>query len=229
MEIKLDSRLNAIYNYIRENRIIADIGTDHGYLPIYALQNKKASFAFCCDVNPMPLQNAVNLINQFSMQKQTKAVISNGLENLKENCCDDIIIAGMGFDLIINILSSCKWIKNKDINLILQPMTGHENVRKYLFENNYKISDETAVFDENKIYTIICCHYDEKPILFNEVDLFLGSHLRKAKKGDSLSKKYINTIVKKLENIVLGLEKSKNKNDEIEKTKNLIIKIKNEI
>ena len=157
--INPDDRLLTIANCVRRGCVAADIGTDHGYLAVYLVQNGIAKHVFACDINEGPLSNAQATIKKYGLGDHIETRLSNGLEKIAPNECSDIIIAGMGGELIASILSDAQWVKSKDINLCLQPMTKADALRKFLCENSFVITDETAVAVSGKIYTCMCVTY----------------------------------------------------------------------
>lgn len=155
---ELDERLSLCASYVRQNAILADIGTDHAYLPVWLALNQKISSAAACDIREKPLESARNNIQKYHVENTVSAVLSDGLQNL-ENKYTDIVIAGMGGELIVNIISSCEWLKDHTKRLILQPMTKPEILRNYLCENGWDILSEKACISHGKPYSVMCCEY----------------------------------------------------------------------
>ena len=135
--IKIDSRLKDISDLIDQCDIIADIGTDLGYLPIYLIQKGICNKAIAADVAINPLNSAKENINHYQLNDKIITKLTNGLVNIEK--VNFVIIAGMGGNLIIDILSNQT---NLHDNYILQPNLHVDLVRKYLSENGYKIIDE---------------------------------------------------------------------------------------
>lgn len=158
-ETKLDERLMTVASMVRKNGAVADIGTDHAYLPVYLIKNGICTGAYACDVKEKPLENAKKTILKENLDDRITTVLSNGLEELEENCAQTVVIAGMGGILIKDILSSCTWIKNADVDLVLQPMTHAEIVRKFLCENGFEIVKEKGCFFRNHSYCVILAFY----------------------------------------------------------------------
>lgn len=149
--ISIDNRLKDIASMIDKCHSIADIGTDHGYLPIYLIQNNIIEKAYACDIAINPLKKAYENIEKYELTNKIQTILSNGLENLSEDV-DYVIIAGMGANLIVDILKN----KKKDYPyMILQANLNNEYLRKYLSENNYIIIDETISYVNKKYYEII--------------------------------------------------------------------------
>ena len=103
--INITERLKKCGAMVEKGSKIADVGTDHAYLPIYLIKEKKATHAIACDLREGPLENAKKNIKKFGLEEKIETRLSNGLENIKENEADEVIIAGMGGILISEILA----------------------------------------------------------------------------------------------------------------------------
>lgn len=131
-KISLDQRLRMCADFVRQNARLADIGTDHAYLPLWLCLNGTCPSAIAADINPDPLSRGQAAIMNFNAEHLISTRLSNGLENIGENEADDFVIAGMGGELIAAILDSCTYTKNSEKHFILQPMTKSEVLIKYL-------------------------------------------------------------------------------------------------
>ena len=169
--INLDKRLKAVYDFVRENTRVADIGTDHGYLICRLLKDNKITYGFACDVNEGPLENARKTAQENDV-KNISFVLCDGLLGVSENEVDDVIIAGMGGELISKILSECEWIKEK--HLVLQPMTKSDLLRRYLYKNGFFIEKELAVKDKQHNYCIMSVFYGGEKIMIDDVFSQIG-------------------------------------------------------
>jgi tRNA (adenine22-N1)-methyltransferase len=155
----LDKRLLAIANLIRKDSYVCDVGTDHAYLPCYLVKMGITNRCVACDINEMPLQSAMQHISEYGLSSQIETILSDGLKNVPTEKAEDIVIAGMGGELIASILQGVSYTTDKEKRFILQPMTNVPYLRKFLCENGYEILSETPVIDGNKTYTIICVMY----------------------------------------------------------------------
>lgn len=158
--LTLKGRLSLCARYVRGGSRLADIGTDHAYLPIALCEADRCPCALACDINPLPLQSARQNIARRGLTGRIETRLGSGLEPVGADEADDIVIAGMGGELIADILAACPWIGNPDKRLILQPMTRHEALIRWLYANGYAITDQDAVTDAGKSYTVICARYD---------------------------------------------------------------------
>ena len=145
---------------VREGSRLADIGTDHGYLPIELCLKKKIPSALACDINPLPLRSARENIAKFGLSDRIQTRLSDGLQEVRPDEVDDVVIAGMGGELIRDILCAAPWIKDEIKRLILQPMTHHEDLIQWLYENGFAVNAQKAALDEGKYYTILSATFD---------------------------------------------------------------------
>lgn len=171
--IKISNRLCACLSIIREGKRLCDVGCDHGYAPAYLVSSGKIPSAVACDINQGPLESCKRLVADMELEDKIKCVLSNGLENINENEVDDILIAGMGGELIADILSKCSWIKNKHI--ILNPMTHPEIARKWLYDNGFEIDKDIIVKDGRHYYSIFDASFTGEIKQREEYEYFLGN------------------------------------------------------
>ena len=153
--MNLSKRLTAVADMITAGNSIADIGTDHGYIPIYMVQKGLTPKALAMDVNAGPLERACDNIKRYCVENIVTARLSDGLKQLGQGEAESIIIAGMGGLLTIRILSDCPEVANSAKELILSPHSDVNLVRKYLADNNYCITAERIVLEDDKFYFII--------------------------------------------------------------------------
>lgn len=159
-ELNLKGRLSLCAAYVREGSRLADIGTDHGYLPIALCESGRIPSALACDINPMPLASARENIARRGLSGRIATRLCDGLSAVAADEADDIVIAGMGGELIAGILDACGWIRDGSKRLILQPMTRHEALIRWLYTNGFGIERQGAVLDGGKYYTVICARRD---------------------------------------------------------------------
>lgn len=173
MMIKLSNRLQACADFVRQGTRLADIGCDHGYVPVYLLSNGRINSAIAADINEGPLSSCRQLVEKNNLQGKINCVLSNGLEKISENEIDDIIIAGMGGELIAEILGKCSYIQKK--HLILNPMTHPEPVRRWLYDNGFEIQNDIIVSDGRHFYSVFDAYYTGKFEIKSEADYYLGN------------------------------------------------------
>ena len=214
-ETKTCGRLNLCADLVRQGSRLADIGTDHAYLPIKLCKSGKIPSALACDINPLPLRSAQENIARFGLSGKIQTRLSDGLREVRPDEVDDIVIAGMGGELIRDILSAAPWIKDKEKHLVLQPMTHHEDLVMWLYENGFVIDRQEAALDAGKYYTVISAFHTGEAracglytALVGEMDLsdaicraFLSrslQNLRNKSKGDPS----LLTVVQRLEEAI---------------------------
>jgi tRNA (adenine22-N1)-methyltransferase len=163
--MKLSSRLSALARLIRAGKRMADIGTDHGYLPAYLLDQRICPFVYCCDVNPLPLKRAKQTFFALALTDGVSFVLSDGMTGLVSTDVEDVVIAGMGGDMIAHILeqgfSDGKVYEH--IRFLLQPMSKAEKLRDYLGKNGFSRDEEVLVEDEGRVFLIFCCIQFRQP------------------------------------------------------------------
>lgn len=201
--IKLSKRLSTVASFVRNGVTVVDVGTDHAYLPIYLVQSKKVKKAIATDINEGPLSRAKDNISQNDLENEIVTYISNGLDNIEAYLPDDIMICGMGGELIAEIIEKSSYAKNNDINLILQPMTSARELREYL-KNGFDIYDESIVFEDGKFYQIVCARYDGKSHDYSEIELEIGKI--NIKNSSSDFKDFILHTIEKKKKIFMGLK-----------------------
>ena len=154
--MQLSPRLSKIASLIHPCDVVADIGTDHGYIPLYCLQTGIAKKVIATDVNEMPLKRAETNIKNEGYSDHADFRLCNGLVGLSKGEADVIVIAGMGGLNIIDIISQA--IKDngtdvlKNVTFVLQPQKSNEIVRKYLAETGFVYIDETVCYDRDIFY-----------------------------------------------------------------------------
>lgn len=153
--MELSKRLEAVAELVTDGLRLADIGTDHGYIPIYLVEQKRIPSAIAMDINEGPLIRAKEHIQEHGLGNKIRTRKSDGLKDLDVNETDSMIAAGMGGALIIRILSDCPDTIASMQECILQPQSEIGKVRKYLIEHGYRIEEENMVYEEGKFYPMM--------------------------------------------------------------------------
>lgn len=174
--MKLSKRLQTIADFVKKDAVVADIGTDHAHIPIYLIKNNIISKAYACDINKGPLEKAKENINYYGV-KNIELRLSNGLEKLKTDEADTVIIAGMGGELITDILEKGRRFFESKRKFILSPHTKIDEVRKFLLSNGFEITKEDMCIDEGKFYTVMEAKYTENKEMYSEAELLYGKYL----------------------------------------------------
>lgn len=172
----ITERLKKAAELIGETEILADIGCDHGYLPIYLLEKNKISFAYACDVREGPLKAARKNISAYGFSDKTEIIKSDGLINLTDKKVNVISICGMGGRLIAKILSDSLEYAKKADKLVLQPMTEAYVLREFLRDNGFIIKKEVLAREDDRFYNIICVEFGEEQYT-DEFSMYFGGNL----------------------------------------------------
>ncbi|MEA1975692.1 MAG: class I SAM-dependent methyltransferase [Bacillota bacterium] len=195
----ISNRLKILADYVKKEDIVGDVGTDHGFIPIYLIEENKADKIIASDLNQGPLDNAKQELLSKNLLDRVDLRLGGGLEPYKAGEIDTVIIAGMGGKLIKTILvegeQHIKYLKK----LILQPMQGVYELRKWILDNGYKIVDEDLIYENNIFYEIIVAIKGESQ-KYNDNDLEFGYYM--LKKHVEVSKAFLDMKIEKNENIV---------------------------
>lgn len=204
----MDDRLSAIKNLVKPCDLAADIGCDHGYLICELVKSGIAKRGLACDANLEPLNHAQKTVRENCLSDSVSTVLTKGLADLPFSAIDTFIIAGMGGELIAEILLTFPQTRDSRFNFILQPMTKPEKLRKLIFENGFTITFETAVICDNRVYTVMCVKYANSLYNWDTVTFYTGLlH----ENNDFPSRLYLQQTVRRLNRKAEGLAKSKNK------------------
>lgn len=155
MKLPISKRLLCCASMVQPGSRVADIGTDHGYLGIYLLQSGAARHVIACDLRKDPLENARRNAKLFGVDGEMELRLSDGLEKIRPDEVDTVVMAGMGGDLIQKILSQCPWRKREGLQFILQPQSAGNVLRRWLCEDGFEIQREEPVQDGHFLYTVM--------------------------------------------------------------------------
>lgn len=167
------ARLLSALPYLKKGGAVIDVGTDHAYLPIYLVGEGISSRALACDINRGPIESAQRNIAAAHLTKKIDTLCTDGLHGAEHFAPDNVLIFGMGGELIIRILSEAPWVKDSNIGLVLQPMTRAHLLRRWLLENGFEIVGET-ITHEDRYYQTIAARYCGKVEEYTEEELLLG-------------------------------------------------------
>ena len=154
-ELQLQPRLQCIASLVPQGARLADVGTDHGYLPVWLLQHGRIESAIASDINALPLDHARATAREYSVTERMDFRLCPGLAKIKAEECDAIAIAGMGGETIWGILAAAPWTRDGRHTLLLQPQTKIEELRLRLCENGYAVTREHLVRDKGKLYVVM--------------------------------------------------------------------------
>lgn len=206
----LDNRLRACAAYVSGKGILADIGTDHGYLPCFLVAEGVCEKAIAADINEGPLGNAREHIRQLGLDERVQTVLSDGLDSVPCGGVTDVVIAGMGGELIMQILQRASGFYGADF--ILQPMTKIEYLRRSLWDSGFDILSETACKD-GFYYTVMHARYTGITKSYTELQTYIG--MMKADTDDE--KGFLLRQAQMLEKKGSGLLQSSERKEEAER------------
>lgn len=206
MPFKLRERLAAIASMVPEQARIADIGTDHAYLPIYLVSSNRISCAVASDVHAGPYQTALETVRAAGLSRQISVRFGDGLAVLSPGEVDVVVIAGMGGGSIISILETHITLVQQLTRLIVQPMVGAPMVRRWLQEHGLPILDEELVAEEDRLYEIIAAQPGAAQPL-GEAEYEISPFLRQ--KGHPLLKPYLRQRIEHNRRILAQLSQSR--------------------
>lgn len=153
--IKLSNRLQVLADLVKDGASIIDVGSDHGYLPVYLAQKDKCKRIIASDISPASLSAARRSAENFLLTEAITFLVMPGLDGITAAVVDTIVIAGMGGETIVGILQDAPWTNHWSINLILQPQSKRNILFRYLYDNGYDIIRNISVTDKRRQYTVI--------------------------------------------------------------------------
>jgi len=194
--MELTPRLQAIADQVPQGSILADIGTDHAYLPVKLLLDGQIRSAIAADLREGPLANARETAAQHGVTDRISFRLCDGLTGINPGEADVIAIAGMGGETIVSILSAAPWTRN--CKLLLQPMTSFPELRSWLQSNGYTIEKETIAREGNRLYSIWAAIGGEMRKL-TTAELWAGVQSDDPLRGD-----YLRMMITKMERTLNG-------------------------
>lgn len=158
--IKLSERLKAAAEAVRPGSVVADVGSDHAYLPAYLVLNGLSPRAIAADVRAGPLENARKTVRLYGLEDKICLRLSDGLDNIEPCEASDFTICGMGGTLTARLLSRVPWLKDPSKRIIVQPQSRAEEVRGFFADNGFKILFEDVRTDAGRLYCTTAAEYD---------------------------------------------------------------------
>ena len=192
----IGSRLEAVLDklkYIKDNKLFADIGSDHAYLAIEAVSRGYAESAIASDINPMPLAKGKENANALGID--VEFILSDGFDAFDTLPVTSAAICGMGGELIAKIVLRSKICKSA--HLLLQPMSAQEELRKALWDNGFEIECERFVVESKKPYTVISARYTGEKYKYSYLDLYLGKERSPSPEFSAYCEKALASAVKR--------------------------------
>ena len=199
--LQISERLFAIAESLPKNAIVCDVGSDHGYLPLYLLSSQRCRKVIVTDLNEMPLQRAKEALLAAGFQNQCDFYLTDGIEAILDQSPDVYVIAGMGGETIAEIIRAGGDVTPE--TLILQPMTGAEKLRKYLCDNGFDIIDGGICEAQDKLYQCMVCTYTGAPYTLTQAELELGRE-NIEREHSPLFLQMLERLIKKTERAIEG-------------------------
>lgn len=200
-ENRLDSRLRLCANFVRNGARLADIGTDHAYLAVWLCRIGICPSAIAADINPEPLSRGTATIAEAGLSGVIETRLSDGLKNIGRDEADDIVIAGMGGELIAKILSECEFSNDTEKHFILQPMTKSEVLIKWLYSNGFEIIEQDCCVAAEKCYTVLLVQFTNN---FREIDEIFCYKAKLNPRNNETHKRFIQNHINRLHKKALG-------------------------
>jgi tRNA (adenine22-N1)-methyltransferase len=204
-ELRLQPRLQCIADCVPDGARLADVGTDHGYLPVWLLCEDRIQYAIASDINALPLDHAKRTAAEYGVSERMEFRLCAGLDGYAAGETDTIVIAGMGGETILAILEAAPWLQNGSALLLLQPMTKAELLRGRLSGIGYRIDSERLVLDKGTIYTVLAVYAGQSEPL-DAARRWCGVGLE----HDPLYGEYARARIRKLEDAAAGMRYGKN-------------------
>lgn len=199
MMIRLSKRLAAIASLVTQGNILADIGCDHGYLPIYLIQQQRIPRAIAMDIRSGPLSRARQNIEAYGLLDYIELRLSDGLEALKPGEAQTVVAAGMGGPLMEEILGKGTGLFASVRELILQPQSEVEHFRKFLRTLPFTVTKEDLVEEDGKYYPMMRLTAGKSDDSWEDIDYRYGKHL--IRERHPVLRKYLYKEKEKLEKL----------------------------
>lgn len=174
----LNQRLMMAANLLTSGKAVADIGTDHAFLPIYLIREGIAERVIACDIAEGPLSVAKSNLEKYRLTDKIELRLADGLSGIAPLECDQITICGMGGETIAEIIEAAPWVRSPEVALVLQPMSCDDRLRTDLMQNGFSIEQERAVLSQGRVYTVMRVRYAGKIAPLGEEFPYIGKLLK---------------------------------------------------
>lgn len=192
----LSHRLQAIADFVPNGACVADIGCDHALLSVYLAKTGKAVRVLACDINEGPLSVARSNVQRAGVSGQIELRLCNGLDAVAPGEVNTVVIAGMGGELMVDILARAPWLQADGVCLVLQPMSRPEVLRDYLYRHGFGISTERVITEHKHSYTLMRAVYSGTPFAPKELLSYVGA----LPQGGSAEAAFLQALARRLSN-----------------------------
>ncbi len=215
IDTKITPRLKMVADLVPECAHVADVGTDHGYLPIYLVNKGICERATAADVNEGPLSAARKNIALTRVKDKIETVLSDGVKNIEHADC--VTIAGMGGELIASILEHRKECMTR---FVLQPQRSYDVLRRFLADKGFEIKKEALAKENDKMYCAFYALFTGVPYEITKKEALLGK--RELHCDDELYKEYVQYRKREVEKALKSMENAGATGERYDKLKNLL-------
>lgn len=223
VSVKLTPRLDALAQQLETSDLLIDVGADHAYLAIHAVQKQIVKRALALDINQDPLIMAAKNVASFGLEGEIECRLSDGLAEVQEEEIDTVVIAGMGGHTIKAIIQASLSKAQAARFLLLQPNNGEEKLRRFLYSQGFIVKSQGVVNEKKHFYQWIKVVYEGKP---REIDGFYGAYGDPLKHQDpDQTVAWLQWESQRIEKILSGLKKSKTKNAKEKKLRESLFKL----
>ena len=208
--MELTPRLRAVADLVPEGASLADIGTDHAYLPACLLLEGKISRAIAADLREGPLNRARQTAREYNCSEDLFFRLCDGLSGIRPEEVDTIVIAGMGGETITAILADALWTRNGAYTLILQPMSAQNDLRRWLWQHGYDIQKEEIIREGEKLYNVLFVRFG------NAQPMELGEEWagrQSPEMEQELRGEYLSRLLDKTDRAITGISRAKGERD----------------
>ena len=190
--IRLSPRLLAVAELVQKGARVIDVGTDHALLPVWLIQTGRASHVWASDLRQGPLDSAARLVTETGTGDRIALRLTDGLHGFGPADADTVIIAGMGGETMVSILSEAPWVR--DVRLILGPQSKQATLRRWLAENGFNAETERLVADAGRLYPILTVLAGSSPP-YTEAEYHTG--LWQLIRDDPLLGRYLDQLMRR--------------------------------
>lgn len=223
----LPPRLRAIAGLVPSGSRVADVGTDHAYIPVYLVLTGICPSAIAGDISEGPLENARRTVEKYGLADKIRTILSPGLDRFAPGSVDAVVIAGMGGDQIGKIVKAAPWLRSPEMTLIVQPMSMQEKCRVVLNELSFACEKEVWVEEGRRRYVAMRYRFNPESLApLDELTAFVGTALHSE---DPLAKSYLRGRADKLRRMLEGMTRSPRLRGESDRCRALLAKVEAEL
>ena len=205
-QLELTPRLQAVAGLVPQGAALADIGTDHAYLPVWLLLQGRVSRAVAADLRPGPLDRARLTAREYDCREGICFRLCDGLSGIRPDEADTIVIAGMGGETIAHILAAAPWTRDAGYTFILQPMSAQEDLRRWLWQQGYGIQNEAVICEVDKFYNVLLVRFGEASTM-TPAEEWAGKQYPGMEQP--LRGEYLTRLLEKTDRAIVGISRGK--------------------